>query len=255
MEHAAFLADVGAEAPPLGLAEVLEVEGWAVLRGLLDRELLGAARLAFESSPRVAETSGTRHMERLLACDPTTHAGAEAFEAALLQPRLMSAVQALLGRPFRLLHYGGRDPLPGYGRQGLHTDWPPRSEPGPPVAATALVLLDDFRPDDPQEPGNGATRLVPGTHRLPGMVPRSLARPGAAHPDELQVEARAGDALVFSAHLWHAAGLNRSRGKRRVLQAQFVVRDNAPPAPVPAGGAPREAEAPWLSAAAAALLG
>lgn len=255
MNHAAFLAASCAEPPTAEHVVALEQDGWCVLPRVLDAASLGRLRAAFEAAPGARETSGTRHMEQLLGIDPRLHPGAESFEAAILSPAVIGAVQALLARPFRLLHFGGRDPLPGFGLQGLHTDWPPRGDAGPPVAVTALVLLDDFDagPAGGGEAsgagGNGATRLVPGTHRLPGMVPRRFAQPKSCHPGEVRATGRAGDVLVFSAHLWHAGGCNESQGMRRVLQAQFVVRDNAPPvdADVEPGA--------WLSEAGAYLLG
>lgn len=43
---------------------------------------------------------------------------------------------------------------------------------------TAIVMIDDFTFD------NGATRVVPGTHRLALPIPKSFAQPLATHPRE-----------------------------------------------------------------------
>mgnify|MGYP000082210740 FL=1 len=241
MDHERFLEVTGAELPEAAIRGELEERGFAVLGGVLEGLELEALRQAFEAVPGARETRGTRHMEELLRLDPDVSPGAEAFAGAVLAPRLLGAVQALLDAPFRLLHFGGRDPLPGFGLQGLHTDWPPRGEAGPAVSVTALVLLDDFRP------GGGATRVVPGSHRLPGGVPRRFAQPEDRHQGEVHVHARAGDVLVFSSHLWHGGTRNDTGEPRRVLQAQFVVRRNAPPGVAEPG--------PWLDGPSSYLVG
>ena len=82
--------------------------------------------------------------------------------------------------------------------------------------ATALWLLDDFTAD------NGATRVVPGSHRK-GAVPKSFADPERHHPDETIVIACAGSVLVINGHLWHSGTRNRARGPRRVVQCVFVA--------------------------------
>jgi ectoine hydroxylase-related dioxygenase (phytanoyl-CoA dioxygenase family) len=85
----------------------------------------------------------------------------------------------------------GRNPLPGFGQQGLHADWRPR-QPGEPYAVLTLIwMLDDFTQD------NGATRVVPGSHKSPRAIDKKLAQPLARHPRELVVTGAAGDMLVF----------------------------------------------------------
>ena len=113
---------------------------------------------------------------------------------------------------------GGRDPLPGYGQQGLHADWTVRFKGEPFRAVTAIWLLDDFTGD------NGATRVVPGTHRLPTPPPKSFANPASRHPEQTLIVANAGSVLVFNGHLWHSGTTNRSSGSRRVVQCTFVGR-------------------------------
>jgi len=80
-----------------------------------------------------------------------------------------------------------------------------------PMMLNMLVMLDEFTPD------NGATYLLPGSHRLKEM------------PDEQTFGARAAQALgpagsvvVFHSQLWHCSGRNSSSAERRALTLTFT---------------------------------
>jgi ectoine hydroxylase-related dioxygenase (phytanoyl-CoA dioxygenase family) len=219
-------------------ARALDEQGFAVLERVVDDDRLGSLRSAFESACSSgsrasgrAET-GTRHPADLAA-------RGEAFARVLEHGRVLAAVEHVLKRPFRVLFFAGRDPLPGFGQQGLHTDWLPRS-PGEPFAVvSALWALDDFTAE------NGAPRVIPGSHLVPKPLAKSMQTPTARHPAEQLVLARAGSVLVFNGHLAHSGTRNRSRGSRRALHCQWIALDRAPPqAPPPHPAAPGETEAP-----------
>lgn len=213
----------------------LDEDGYVVLAGLLDARALPAMRAAFEAAAS-DEATGTRHAEALLA-------RATAFDATLTHPRVLAAVHRVLRRAFRLLNFGARDPRPGFGQQGLHTDWRPRGPAEPFHVVTALWLLDDFTLT------NGATRVLPGSHRAPRPLAKPMQVPAYVHPEQRVVTAPAGAALVFNGHLWHSGTRNASTGPRRVLQCQFVARDAGMPGVEPLAAPAR------LSAAARAIVG
>jgi ectoine hydroxylase-related dioxygenase (phytanoyl-CoA dioxygenase family) len=134
-------------------------------------------------------------------------------------PKVLEAVSHILQRPFHIFVANGRDPLPGFGQQGLHTDWV-MHRPGDQYAVvTTLWLLDDFTQT------NGATRVIPGSHRWPRPLPKPMQQPLATHPDQKIITARAGSVLVFNGHLWHSGTKNAAAGPRRVLQIQFAADD------------------------------
>lgn len=198
--------------------EALDRDGYVVMTGVIDANWLERLRAAFESgsgregdAPVVME-SGTRHVNDLVNLDPV-------FEGVYTHPRVLAAVYHVLRDAFRVSQIGGRDPLPGYGQQGLHADWTTRSKGEPFRIVTAIWLLDDFTSV------NGATRVVPGTHRLLGSPPKSFADPASRHPDQKIIVAGAGSVLVFNGHLWHSGTSNKSNRPRRVLQCSFVGRD------------------------------
>jgi ectoine hydroxylase-related dioxygenase (phytanoyl-CoA dioxygenase family) len=198
--------------------EALDRDGYVVLPNLIDTDGLARLRTAFETEcekdthASVVKESGTRHINNL------ANRGA-VFELLYTHSRVLAAAYHVLRDEFRVGQIGGRDPLPGFGQQGLHADWPARSKGEPFRIVTAIWLLDDFASD------NGATRVVPGTHKLLNQPPKSFADPASRHPDQTIIVGRAGSALVFNGHLWHSGTMNKSNGSRRVVQCLLVRRE------------------------------
>ena len=74
-----------------------------------------------------------------------------------------------------------------------------------------LVMIDVFTVE------NGATKLVPGTHRI-------ASRPSDAYLDGHAIRATgsAGSILLFDSNLWHAAAPNMTEGPRMALTLTFT---------------------------------
>jgi len=214
------LAECGVTQTTLAVAErePLDRDGYIVIPSLIDPDWLERLRAAFESECQkegngpVVNESGTRHIDDLANRDP-------AFDGVYTHPRVLACVYHVLRDAFRVGQIGGRDPLPGYGQQGLHADWTARSKGEPFRIVTTIWLLDDFTAE------NGATRVVPGTHRLLTQPPKSFADPASRHPNQKIIIASAGAVLIFNGHLWHSGSANTSSHPRRVLQCSFVGRD------------------------------
>jgi ectoine hydroxylase-related dioxygenase (phytanoyl-CoA dioxygenase family) len=183
-------------------AAALDEEGYLVVPGALSGEHVERLRRAFSGG------SGTEHV----AISPATPEH-EAWRSLETTHAACLGARHVLARPFRVADLNGRNPLPGYGQQGLHADWMVRTP--PPALVTCIFMLDDFTPQ------NGATRVVPGSHRLGGAIPKSLAQPHAHHPNERLVTGTAGSVLLFNGYLWHSGTQNRSTGPRRA--AQMIV--------------------------------
>jgi ectoine hydroxylase-related dioxygenase (phytanoyl-CoA dioxygenase family) len=198
-------------------AEALDHDGYVVMTGVIDADWLASLRAAFESGfaannhKPVVKESGTRHIDDLV--------NKEEFDGVYTHPRVLAAVYHVLRCPFRLGQLNGRDPLPGYGQQGLHADWVARSKGEPYRIVTAIWMLDDFTES------NGATRLVPATHRLLSPPSKSFADPASRHGEQKIIVGAAGSVLVFNGHLWHSGTRNESSYSRRALQCSFVGRD------------------------------
>jgi ectoine hydroxylase-related dioxygenase (phytanoyl-CoA dioxygenase family) len=183
----------------------LDAEGYVILTDVVSPEALHELRGVFERAAQSsADVGGTRHVK---------FDGVEAIQALRLNSRITEVVRYILGNDFKAASLHGRDPLPGFGQQGLHADAPPRT--GPYLVATAIWMLDDFTMN------NGATRIVAGTHVLSGPVPKGFADPGAHHPKETLAIAPGGSVLIFNGHLWHSGTRNTSKGSRRALQGIY----------------------------------
>ncbi|UHQ22897.1 phytanoyl-CoA dioxygenase family protein [Lysobacter sp. 5GHs7-4] len=191
--------------------ERLHRDGYVLLRGEIPADWLDDLRRAFDAGVRPSEHwpvprgPGWRHA--LLDLDPTV-------QAVCRLPRLLAAVGALIGERYFLSQVEGREPLPGGGHQGLHRDL---SAQRPGDTVNALAYFDDYGPD------NGATRLVPGSHR---PTPHALALSADDESRSLQLAGSAGDILVFDADLVHAGSLNPGSLRRRSALIGYFAESN-----------------------------
>jgi ectoine hydroxylase-related dioxygenase (phytanoyl-CoA dioxygenase family) len=181
----------------------LERDGYAVIPGVLDDRWVERLRRAFDYAP--VQLGGTQHVE---ITDETPDV--ESWRALEHHP-VLKAAEHLLSRPYCLGGLHGRNPLPGFGQQGLHSDCL-RGQGNECILITAIWMLDDFTPE------NGATRVVPGSHRIPRPLVKDFAQPLARHRDERIIVGRAGSVLMFNGYLWHSGRRNDSKGPRRAVQ-------------------------------------
>ncbi len=192
----------------LPLANILPAELIARMNHRLD-ELI--ALEGEDAGKEVHQEAGTTRLSDLVNKDPI-------FEICFTHPRLLAAIDHVLGGDLRLSSLNYRAALPGSGHQGLHADWSGAVPPGEYSVCNSAWLLDDFTPF------NGATRVIPGSHRS-GQMPRDvMADPTQPHPDEVVLIAPAGTVLVFNSHTWHGGTLNRTDRPRRVMHSYFTRR-------------------------------
>ena len=168
-----------------------------------------------EAGIEVHQEEGTARLANLVNKDPM-------FEICFRHPRLLAAIVHVLGPELKLNSLNSRAALPNAGLQGLHSDWSSPVAPGDYYICNSGWLLDDFTAE------NGATRIVPGSHRSEKRPQDELADPVSTQPDEIQVLAPAGSVLVFNSHLWHGGALNKTTAPRRVIHSAFCRRDQNP---------------------------
>ena len=122
------LRECGVNQATLASGEKADLDrlGYILLPGAVDDAWLGGLRAAFEktlgqgSQVGTAKQTGTRHVGDLAYRDA-------AFDRVYTHPKVLAAAHHVLRRPFKVFQLSGRDPLPGFGQQGLHTDWLPRA--------------------------------------------------------------------------------------------------------------------------------
>ena len=126
----------------------------------------------------------------------------------------------VLRRPFKLHSLNAHDPLPGHGQQELHSDWGGERGAGYHVV-NSMWILDDMSAD------NGATRIVPGSHRFPGAVGQEVLRPPGALPGRGPAcRPRPARWAIFNGSAWHSCTRNRSGAPRRLLHCAFIAREH-----------------------------
>lgn len=194
----------------LGPLSELDSIGYAVVEDVLPAATRARLHVAFEGAE--IQGGGTQHVR---VDDRTPHA--EDWRALGAHPLVHAAAERVLGRPYAVREAHGRNPLRGYGLQGLHTDWMVRAPRDPYFVVTLLWMIDDFTVE------NGATRVVPRSHVWTRPLPKALAQPLAHHPEEIVVTGAAGSVLVFNGHLLHSGRRNEDGAARRTVQMVLQV--------------------------------
>lgn len=189
----------------------LAEDGFVILPGLIDAGEVAAlvdALAPYEADRPLGRNDfeGTRtHRVYSLA------AKGEAFLRLAEHPRVVAILDELLLPNWLLSTCQSIRLHPGETAQPWHTDdgfyLVPR--PRARLAVSAIWAIDAFTAD------NGATRLIPGSHRW-----------GHEHPDELTHEEvpaimPPGSVLLFDGALWHRGGANRSGGTRLAISPQY----------------------------------
>lgn len=199
----------------------LDDNGYIVFPSLMPQEWLEGLQAKYEqlmqqegrsAGSEVHQEEGTRRLSDLV------NKGAE-FDGIYTHPKVLAAVYHIISRDFKLSSLNGRDAVPGHGHQGLHADWGSRFAGEPYHVVNSVWMLDDFSAE------NGATRVVPGTHKLAGDISALIPNPAEAHPDQIVLQAPAGSVAVFNSHLWHGGTRNTSTRTRRGIFGYFTARE------------------------------
>ena len=128
----------------------------------------------------------------------------------------------LLGERFNMIALSGLIVGKGAPKQDLHFDQLVMPFVAPmPVVMNIFILLTDFDED------MGATRFVPGTHKL-AEAAVNAAQSGPAygyfpnHADTVPAVAKAGDAIIWDGRVWHGQGASTSDKVRDCLSMIYA---------------------------------
>ena len=139
----------------------------------------------------------------------------EIFQKAIQQPKMLAAMEYLLGADCTLSSFTVNVLYPGAPDAGLHIDYPlsalPTPRPSFPLIANSVWFLDDFTLE------NGATSCVPASHQRLEAMPE----PGVEYTDELQICGPRGSVLIVNGAIWHGSSENRTNEPRVGLLGFF----------------------------------
>jgi len=185
----------------------IEERGYTVIEDAIEPELVEALTSAvsrLEREGHVApvdndfEGRRTVRMYNLLA-------HGEHFSQVPIHDRVLPLVDATLDKGCLVSTLSSIGIDPDETEQPLHADDQliALSRPHPAIVCNSMWALTDFTE------ANGATRLVPGSHRAP-ETPEF-----GAHYETIPAEMAKGSVLVWNGSLWHGGGANRT-GERRL---------------------------------------
>jgi len=186
-------------------------QGYVIIENALEPHQLDAVLEGLEPLLRDAprgrndfEGRDTNRVYALLAKVP-------AMAAVVEHPHVVAMVDALLEPRWLLSAALAINLLPGETEQAWHFDdgFYTLPRPRPPVSISTIWALDDFTA------ANGATEVIPGSHRW------SDERPHGDDARRIPVVMPAGSVVVFSGTLWHRGGANRSDGRRLCVSPQY----------------------------------
>ena len=127
------------------------------------------------------------------------------FEKIPVHEHVLPIIERVLDRGCLVSSLSSIAIAPGQTPQPLHADDQliPLPRPHVPIVCNSMWAITDFTRE------NGATRLLPGTHREPGFPD-----PFGEYPT-IVAEMKRGSVLVFNGSIWHGGGAN-STNERRV---------------------------------------
>lgn len=209
-------------------AERIEVDGYTLIPDFVSPADLAEVRrvlgLYLDTYVGRNEFEGTR-TERIY----TLVGRARVFWRIALDPRIIALCERFLRPGFLLTASQGIQIKPGETPQPFHTDdaFYTIPRPRPMISLSTIVAVDAFDAE------NGATEVIPGSHRWSDA---QLARTfdagvvegaerdradAALAPLVRQVLMPAGGCIVFAGTLLHRGGANRSRRARAAFSHQY----------------------------------
>lgn len=201
-------------------SEVLDGTGYAILPNLISASEAAAVRetlLASSDTPLVKGLPARNESTRQRTVANLLHRG-EAFERLVQHPALIEVAETILGDDMILSSYAARILEPGAREMGAHIDYPYWAMKGPftvrpPLMLQVIWMMQDFTEQ------NGATLVVPGSHRRGTPPDKALF----AH-EAVPITGQAGSAIVSHGLLWHDTSQNRTGDPRVSLLINYGLK-------------------------------
>ena len=194
----------------------LEELGWVALPGLMSPDLLHRIRTRIDelfeqegagAGGEFKQEPGARRLANLVN-------KGRVFEEVILNPRVLECAAHVLGPQFKLSSLNARSANPHTADgQPLHADSGAIADDAGYFVCNSVWMLDDFTTE------NGATRMVPGSHRWRRLPHADFFEP---HPEEQLVLGKAGDVVVMNAHMWHGGTANGTDRPRLAMHVYYT---------------------------------
>jgi ectoine hydroxylase-related dioxygenase (phytanoyl-CoA dioxygenase family) len=195
------------QAPVAAHIERLDRDGYTILEhafpiDLADALLEDLARLERElgegAGKNLFEGFRTVRIYNLLA-------RGKIYEQIPVHESVLSLAEAVLERGCLVSSLSSIAIGPGEGAQPIHADdmLIPLGKPHAPIVCNSMWALTDFTEE------NGATRLIPGTHKA-----AENPELGRTYEGSIAAAMPKGSILVFNGSIWHGGGENRTQARR-----------------------------------------
>jgi len=194
-----------------GVMARLDADGYAIVEDLIphdDAISIGVElRRLLDGVPEGRNFFEGFHTRRLYAIYGKTRI----LDPLTLHPLVLGGVEHVLGEHFQLSGPTGIEIGPGEVEQILHRDEDiyPVPRPHQPLVMNVMWAFDDFTK------ANGATRLLPGSHRGDAQTP--------PEGDFVYAEMPAGSVMLYVGSLWHGGGANTTGRTRLGAAIEYVV--------------------------------
>jgi ectoine hydroxylase-related dioxygenase (phytanoyl-CoA dioxygenase family) len=200
----------------------LDRDGYVVLENFMGDQLLSEVRervaqlFAIEGEQAGSEFKQEEQTRRLANLVDK----GEVFERVIAMPEILDCLGHVLGPEFKLSSLNVRSANPhSTWVQPLHCDMGALPDEKGYWVANTVWMLDDFTEH------NGATRMIPGSHRSGRLPKDAVADLSAPHPGEILLTGKAGAVVVMNAHMWHGGTANRTANPRRAMHIFYARRD------------------------------
>jgi ectoine hydroxylase-related dioxygenase (phytanoyl-CoA dioxygenase family) len=189
----------------------LDVDGYAVVEGMLGPEgvdrAIGDLRRILADNPTGRDPFEGLRTRRVYALFAKTRA----FDDAAIHPLVLGVLDRVLCH-YQLSAPTGIEIGPGEVAQVLHFDDGiyPMARPHEEIVCNTMWALDDFTE------ANGATRIIPGSHRW-------VDEKASADTPTVAAEMPAGSVLFYLGTLWHGGGANTTERPRLGVVLEYAA--------------------------------
>lgn len=193
----------------------IEADGWTIVPDAIEPDLLSRldevlARLEREMEVTPADNTfegrSTVRIYNLLALDPV-------FQEVPVHPSVLPIVEGVIGKGSLVSSLSSIAIDPGEVAQPVHVDDAiiPLPRPHDPVICNSMWALTDFTE------ANGATRIVPGSHRADHQ-PDPFG-----DIETVAAEMPRGSVLIWPGSTWHGGGANTTDQRRMGLAMNYCA--------------------------------